>query len=226
MLELITADQNWPFAVALLVMLGIALLEGLASLLGAGVSSFLDSLLPDSDIDVNASASIDGSEVPSASALSRFLGWLRVGKVPVLVLLVIFLTGFGLIGLLIQSISNSLFNLYLPSLVASSIAFFLSLPIVRVLGGGIGAIMPKDETDAVSEDSLLGRIATITLGTSSYGNAAQAKVKDQHGLTHYIMVEPDNLEETFSATQSVLLIKKEGSLFKAIRNENQSLVDN
>lgn len=219
MLEFLAADQNLPFTVSLTVMFGIALLEGVATLLGAGISGFLDTLIP--DLDLNTGMDLDSTGSP----LTRLLGWLRVGQVPVLIILVIFLTTFGLLGLVVQSMVNSTAGFLLPGLVASAIVFFPTLPVVRVLGGALGAIMPKDETDAVSEDSLVGRVATITLGTASKGNPAQGKVRDQHGLTHYIMIEPDAEGISFSAEQSVLLIQKEGSVFRAIENTNPALID-
>ena len=229
MMEFLTASQNMPFTVALAVMLGIALLEGVASLLGAGISGFLDTLLPetdaDVDVDMGADSNLGASEVPAATPLSKLLGWLRVGKVPILVLLVIFLTGFGLIGLTIQSVLNNTMGFMLPGIVASGIAVVLALPVVRVFGGAIAWIIPKDETDAVSEKSLIGRIAVITLGTAKKGSAAEAKVKDQHGTTHYIMVEPDLADVSFSSGEAVLVIKQEGSVFKVIENTNPSLVD-
>ena len=229
MIDFLTASQNMPFTVSLVVMLGIALLEGVATLLGAGFSHFFDTLLPeidaDVDVDLSADSNLGASEVPAATPLSKLLGWLRVGKVPILVLFVIFLTGFGLIGLSIQSVLNNTIGFMLPSLVASGIAFFLALPVVRVLGGAIAWIIPKDETDAVSEKSLIGRIAVITLGTAKKGNAAEAKVRDQHGTTHYIMVEPDLADVTFTSGEAVLVIKQEGSVFKVIENTNPSLVD-
>lgn len=226
MIELVTANQNMPFAVALAVMLGIAILEGVASLLGTGISSFLDSLLPDTDfdIDVHADINVEGAEIPSIAPFTHFLGWLRIGQVPILVLLVLFLTSFGLIGLVMQSIIESTLGFLLPGIIASVIAFILSLPAVHILGGGLKVIMPKDETDAVAEESLTGRVAVITLGTAKKGKAAEAKVKDQHGLTHYVMVEPDEEDATFTAHQAVLLVKKEGPVFKAIENRHSSLV--
>ena len=45
MWELLTANQNYAFAIALGLMLVIALLEGTALLLGAGLSEFLEAML-------------------------------------------------------------------------------------------------------------------------------------------------------------------------------------
>ena len=221
MIEFIAAPQNLPFSVALALMIGIALLEGVTAVFGAALSGLLDTLIPDLEVDMGLS----DVEVQSPHALSRLLGWLRFGKVPVLILLVIFLTGYGLIGLGIQSITNNTVGFYLPSYVASIPAIVLALPIVRVFGGAIGFIMPKDETDAVSQDSFIGRIANITLGTAKAGSPAEAKLKDKYGNSHYIMVEPDNEKEEFDKTTPVLIVKKSAHIFKVIRNKNQNLVD-
>ncbi len=235
MYELVTADANMPFAIALTVMLGIAMLEGVAMLLGMGISSFIDSMLPqldvdidvdlnvDTDIDFHAGPGIDASEVPAVAPLSRFLGWLRVGKVPILILLVIFLTSFGLIGLFMQSFIHNLSGFYLPTLIASAAATTVSLPIMRVTALGLEKIMPKDETSAVSEASLVGRVATITLGTAQKDSPAEAKVTDQHGLSHYIMLEPDEAEIQFVSGQDLLLVGYNGKVYTAIENTNTVL---
>lgn len=219
MMPFIFADQNIPFAVALALMLIIAVLEGAATLLGAGISGFLDSLLPEMDMDVD----MDMPDMNSASGLTKFLGWLRFGKVPALVILVIFLTAFGLSGFILQGVVRQLVGNLLPSLPASGLAFLIALPFVRLGGGILAKIMPKDETDAVSEESFIGLIAVITLGTAKLGRAAQGKLKDLHGQTHYIMIEPDSAEEAFVQGTEVLLVQHHGAVFKAIRNTNTLL---
>ena len=221
MLEFITAPQNLPFSVALALMFGIAVLEGVTAVFGAALSGLLDSLIPGFEADLDLS----DVEVQSPNALSRLLGWLRVGKVPVLILLVIFLTGFGLIGLGIQSLTNNISGHLWPAYIASIPAVILALPIVRVFGGAISFIIPKDETEAVSQESFIGRIGSITLGSAKAGSPAEAKVRDEFGNSHYIMVEPDNVNEEFDSATPILIVKKEGHLYKVIRNDNDNLVD-
>jgi hypothetical protein len=224
MLEFLTADGNQPFTVALAVMLIIAVIEGVTSLLGAGLSELIDALLPDMDLDVDVD--LDAAEgVASGNSLSRLLGWLRIGQVPVLILLVVFLTAFGLIGLGIQSFSQGALGFLFPGWIASIPALFLSLPVVRVLGGGLAKIMPKDETDAVSEASFVGRVAVITLGNARRGYPAEARLKDEHGQLHYVMVEPDSDAEELEQGTTVLLVKQESSVFRAIRNTSDALID-
>ena len=220
MIDFLLATENMPFTVALAVMFGIAFLEGVTVLLGFALSGMLDALLPDFDMDFDIEA-----ELEAPSSISRMLSWLRVGKVPMLMLLIVFLTGFGLIGLALQSLLHGSFGFLLPNWLMSIPAFLLALPVVRIFGGALNRIMPNDETDAVSADSLVGRLATITLGTAVSGSPAEAKVRDIHGTTHYVMVEPDMAGESFAAQSSVLLVRNEGAVFKAITNPNPALVD-
>jgi len=222
MLDFLLANENLPFTVALAVMFGIAVLEGVMALMGFALSGVLDSLLPDMDFDIEADLYAD---LETPSPFSRLLGWLRVGKVPMLMLLIIFLTGFGLIGLALQSLLHGSIGFLLPNWLMAIPAFVLALPVVRLLGGTLNRFMPNDETDAVSVDSLVGRVATITLGTAASGSPAEARVRDVHGTTHYVMVEPDVATESFTAQSSVLLVRNEGAVFKAITNPNPALVD-
>ena len=222
MFDFLLATENLPFTVALSVMFGIAFLEGVTVLMGFALSGMLDTLLPDMDFDIEADLY---SELEAPSPFSRLLSWLRVGKVPMLMLLIIFLTAFGLIGLALQSILHSSFDFLLPNWLMSIPATVLALPVVRVFGGVLNRFMPNDETDAVSIDSLVGRVATITLGTAASGSAAEARVRDVHGTTHYVMVEPDVASDSFSTQSSVLLVRNEGAIFKAITNPNPALVD-
>ncbi len=217
MIEFVLIEQNSAFAVALGVMFAIALLEGIALIFGLGFSSFVETLIPEIDMDIDS--------VDTPNTMSRLLGWLRVGKVPVLMLIIIFLTAFGLVGVSIQLLLLNSFGYLLPALIAIIPAFFLSLPIVSVSGELLSRIMPKDETDAVSSKTFIGRIAKITLGSAKRGSAAQAKLTDKFGQSHYVMVEPDSNDEVFQSGTSVLIVKKQGSSFLVIKNENPNLID-
>ncbi|MEH8017278.1 YqiJ family protein [Rheinheimera muenzenbergensis] len=219
MLSLMLASENMAFSIALVLMLMIALLEGIAALFGAGVSSALDSLLPESDISPHAEV----GQIDTDTALSRFLGWLRIGEVPLLMLLVVFLLSFGLLGLLLQGMLHSMLGVLAPGWLAVPVVLALSLPLVRLGGGVLQAIMPRDETSAVSEDSLIGRIAVITLGTARVGYPAEAKVRDQHGYSHYVQLEPDNAADEFNQGNEVLLLSRQGAVYKAILNPNPHL---
>jgi len=225
----------FPFGVALLLMSGIGLLEGVAMVLGSGLSQFIDNLLPDTDLDFDLDMDLDMdagldtdldlAEIGSPSALSRLLGWLCIGHVPILVLFVIFLASFGLMGIALQNTINGITGFYLPTWLASIPVLFASLPIVRVFGKIIGRIIPKDETSAISSKTFRGRVVTITLGTAEKGNPAQAKFTDRFGQSHYLMVEPEKAGEQFQQNDQILLLKKGTNAFIGIRNTNEKLVN-
>lgn len=219
MLQLLLASENLVFSIALLLMLLIGVLEIVALIFGTSMTSSLDGLLP--EVELNPHTEV--GQLDADSALSRFFGWLRLGEVPLLMLLVVFLLSFGLLGLILQSLLQAALGLMAPAWLAAPAVFVCSLPAVRFGGGLLQRIMPRDETTAVSSDSLLGRIAVITLGTAKHQYAAEARVKDQHGYQHYVQVEPDNPAEIFEQGSEVLLLTRQGAIYKAIRNDNPHL---
>lgn len=222
MFELLTSPQCQVFVVALAVMIMIALLEGVAMLLGAGLSEFLETLLPEFEVDVDIDLDGPQSHPP---AFTRFLSWLRIGQVPILMVIVVFLTAFGLIGLFLQLATSRTLGFQLPQWIAVVPTLLAALPVTRGAAGLIGMIMPKDETTAVAEATFVGRIATITLGTAKSGSPAEAKLEDEHGQAHYIMVEPDDDHAEFAQGSEVLITEQSGSTFKGIANEHSALVD-
>ena len=218
MFEFILASENLPFSVALAIMLCIAALEGIGALFGLGISTLLETMVPDIDM------SVDAPDVDSSTTLSHFISWLRIGKVPFLILLIVFLTAFGLIGFAVQKISLAVIGNLLPAWIAVIPAFMVALPCVRTFGDFFAKLVPQDETEAVSEDSFIGRIAIITIGKAGSGSPAEARLSDEHHQSHYIMVEPDNDEEILESGTHVLIVSRVGTVFKVIKNPNESLV--
>lgn len=220
MIEFLSAGPNLPFSVSLAMMLIMAAIEGVGFLMGMGIFDFLDGLAPDVDFD-----SVDATEMAGMSLADRFMGWLHFGRVPVLILLVVFLTSFGVIGLAMQGVAAQLTGHLLPGALASAVAFPAALPPVRWFGGMLAKVLPKDETYVVSQDALVGRVATIVLGTARQGSPAQGRLRDEHGTSHYVMLEPDEANESFGQGEQVLLVSRQGSTYRAIRNTNASMVN-
>lgn len=213
----ITDAHNALFAGALALMLLIALLEGVTTLLGMGLSNMIEGFFPDINLDI---------EAPQApSALSRLLGWLHVGRIPVLILLVLFLTAFGLIGYGIQSLLVAIFGVFFPGWMVAIVAIFVALPIVKTSGAVLEKMIPQDESSAISEEDYIGRIAFITLGNARKGYPAEAKLSDQYGQTHYLMVEPESDGIVFNQGEEVLLVARANSKFIAIKNNHTALSD-
>jgi hypothetical protein len=210
MLKFLLDPGNLPFTVALGVMVGLAVMEAVSALLGFGISELADHAI---DFDVDA-PDADGFSFGDA------LAWLHVGTVPLLVLLIIFLTTFGLTGLAVQSAAN----LRLSPWVASIPAFVAGLAGMRVIGGFAGRVLIKDETTAVSQDSLLGHVGTITLGATSKGSPSQAKLKDKHGQTHYVLIEPLRDGDTFNTGDNVMLVQRDGPKYYVIEDSVETLL--
>ena len=212
MWNLINAPETEIFGIAIALMVLLGVLE-VISMLAGGISDWLDNLLPDSL-----------TETAHTEVFVRFLSWLYVGRVPVLMLIVVFLAVYGLTGYLFQTTFAAVFGSYLNGWLAAVAVWFISLPLVRLTAGGLYKIMPKDETTAVSQESLIGRIGTVVLGEARAGSAAQVRVKDVYGQQHYVMAEPDS-DEVLKQGDAVLLVSLEGNTFKAILNPSGSLVD-
>jgi Protein of unknown function (DUF1449) len=206
--------QTWPFTVATVLLLLIAILEGLALLLGASVSEWLHGM-------------VDHPDAPDApdAALDRALGWLHVGRVPLLVLLVLFLASFALTGFALNMVVKRIFGLWLTPWVSVPLAFVATVSIVRSLGNVLARIVPREQSFAVTFDSLIGLVATVVNGTARQGYPAQAKVVSQHGQTLYVMVEPDEAGVTFQNGSSVLLVRQlAGNRFTGIDNPRPDLL--
>lgn len=209
-------DGNLIFTSAIVLMLMIALMEGLLTIIGFGLSQILDGLLPDIDVEAGI------SDVGHSNGLSRLLGWIRVGEVPALVILVLFLTIFGITGITLQMSIDALTGLLLPVWLATIPVLIVTMPCLRFFAGLLGRVALKDETEAISTSSFIGNIATITLGVASKGSPAEARFTDKFGTTHYTMVEPDN-DNVHQQGDQVLLVEQVGSIFKVIESNNQHL---
>lgn len=214
MLDLLLADANIPFSIALALMLIIGLFEGVGAVLGVGLGNLLDSLVPEFAVNTDFEVADAGSN----SALSRLLGWLRVGKVPILMLLVIFLTAFGCVGLALNFAMNSMFGVMLSMVLSIPLAFLVALPFTRWGATGLEAIMPKNETSSISLETLIGREARVTVGQSSTEHAAEARVRDQHGQTHYVMVLAEEGHGPFGPGMPLLIVRREGNRFVVIKS--------
>lgn len=202
------SPDNVPFVAALVLMLLIGAVEALG--LGGGLAAGEGIEGLDGDVNV---------ETPS------LLSWINVGRLPLLMLVVVFLFGFGMTGLIGQRVVAAVIGQPGPWFLAAPLAFAVALPVTRVFGRGVARIMPRDETTAVSRDSLVGRVAVIVTGEAAQASAAQARVRDEHGQVHYVMVEPDNAADVFAQGSSVLLVRHAGAKYFAIHNTSVSLRD-
>lgn len=208
-MSLFLAPQTLPFGVALLVMLGLTVLEIIGLMTALSPSSWIDSLLPEPAVD---------------GGLDGVLGWLHVGKVPTLILLILFLASFSVIGYAFQIVTRNLLNLYLPALLAAIPAIVGALACVRIGGKWLVFMVPRDESSAISETEFIGRVALVTAVSSQKTLAAQARLRDTDGRSYFILVEPDVEDLQLTQGMQVLLIKKMGSVYRVIENPHPSLI--
>ncbi len=210
---------NAPFLAAIGLMAVIGLLESVSLLLGLSLTEQAGNFLvthfglahPDADVE--------------PGAIGQFLGWLHIGRIPLLMILILFLLGFAVVGLSIQQLLQSVAGLMAPPAIAVVIAGFGALPFVRQMGALICRYLPQNESTAVSEADFVGRTAQIVLGTASMGTPAEAKLVDEFGQAHYVRVEPDEPEKTFSRGATVLLVSRvSGSLYHVIDNPHPNLL--
>ena len=236
MLEFLARDGNLPFLASLGVMIGIALLEGVGAIVGLGFSRLFDNLVPDSLSGVETDFDFDGVDadigdvgdvaVPGtagAGLMSSVLGWLCVGRVPILILLIWFLTAFGLLGLVLQGLVNASLGFMLPAALASVPALVIAFPSVRLFGQAFSKWVPKEQTTALSMDTFIGMVAIIVRGRARPGRPAEAKLRDRFGQTHYLLVEPDSDTGMFAEGDEVLLVRRAGKRFWGIPNQHTVL---
>jgi hypothetical protein len=195
MIDFLIAPENFMFAAALMLMLLIGLVEAL----GFGLAA-LDS----------------GPDVDVESGGSPLLDWLGFGRLPLLMLLVLALAAFGLAGIALQQAALGLTGHLLPMPYAAGGALLAALPLTALLSRPLARILPADETTAISLDALVGRRGRIILGAAESGSPARARVRDVHGQSHYLLVEPHLPGERLHEGDEILLIAREATSFRAI----------
>lgn len=201
MLEFILAPEVAPFAAALGMVGVIGVLELFALLL---VGPLLSHLHIDADFDLEG------------SALSGALGWLHIGKVPLLALIVLFLSGFGLTGTGIQLTLNALGLGLAEALGVAIPAVGVGIASVRRIGGLVAKMVGDDPT-VLSVDSFAGETARIVTGSARLHLPAEAHFTDKFGQSHYVMVAPMTEFEIFPEGTEVILGKRTPIGFEASR---------
>lgn len=231
MIPFLFSEPNIVFLAALILMVLITTAEALSLLSGFGLSQVIENWIPDPDIlggggdiphagALDAPTALDGAG-HGASIFTKLLAWIRIGRVPLLMLIVVFLCVFGVTGVTLQLLCWTVSGFCLPALVAVPLTLAVALPLSRACGGGLARILPTDKSSAITDESFVGRRATVILGTARIGSAAQAKLRDEHGQHHYVMVEPDEGQPDFSLGERVILVKKTGAIFTCIEDRTE-----
>jgi hypothetical protein len=191
-MELILAPESAPFTIAIIFVILLGTIEAITLLIGASLSGLFDHFAA-LHFDVHADSG---------------LGWLHLGRVPVLVLLVLFLTAFAMAGFTCNAVAYNVLGSYPASILSATLAFLSALLVVRRCGSALARIIPSDESSAITLDTLVGHVAVIINGTARKNYPAQARVTTEKGQTFYIRVEPESENEQFVLNDSVLLVQQ------------------
>lgn len=205
MLEVLLSGAMAPFTAALALLLGLLALELVMGLVGGSLFASGGPDAPDLDapaIDTPDAElpDFDGFEVdspdfdtpealpePAVSGLGAILG---LGRTPFMIWLASALLGFGAGGMAVQSLADGLTGSPLPAWLAALPALLAGWGVARGFGGLFARLVPKDETQSVSETQLGRRRGIITQGTAARGRPAEVRVTDRHGNAHYLRAEP------------------------------------
>jgi hypothetical protein len=189
------------FSGVLAVVALLAVLEMLSTFtIGSGPASFLDAL-------------VDTAAWPD-SALTN---WLLVKEVPLMVALTTALTGFGATGLLLQGFAIQMTDRPL----AVELAVVLGLAGAVFGMRGLNALfrqMKVTHTTALEPADFIGRRVVLLSPVARKGQPGEAKFTDQHGQTHYLMVQPDGDADEFVEGDHVTLCEVSSSGYFAQRS--------
>jgi membrane protein implicated in regulation of membrane protease activity len=202
-MELLLAPETKPFAIATVMLLGLIGVELVTLMFGVSLSHF-----------VEKSFHFEGHAGP--------LGWLNVGQVPLIILLIVLLGAFAATGYVVQSVAHAVWA-PLPALIASAIAVAAALPMVRAASRAIAKIVPRDETYAVEAADLVGRTAEVTVGPLDEGLPGRVKLKDAYGNWHFPRARAAKGHSGMAVGSTVLLVDREGSCFLAVPASDELL---
>lgn len=201
MIEVLYHSENVVFTSCLAIFFLLTFLEIIFFMLGFGVSSLFDSIIPEFELPAPGSPNIGKWEV--------LLGWLTLGQIPPYFFLLLFLATFGTIGSLLQYAFFSVLDSPMVFWLAVPIAFVLSVPFIRVGVKLIKKALPKEDTSALMENEIIGKIVNIPLGQATYDTSAEAKFVDKHGQTHYIMIVSADKNKCYNSQDDLIVVKKE-----------------
>lgn len=221
-----------PFSLALALLFGLLALELVfallgGTLLGAGGEGLdtpdLDA--PDIDLGIDLGADLDGIDIADldmadldgadvdidapdgASSAGGIAAWLGFGKMPAAIWLATVLMAFGLSGVTAQMLATSVLGGPLPASLLALPAAIFGLWFARQFGALFARLVPKTETQALSERHLGRRTGTVSQGTAARNRPAEVRVTDRYGNTHYLRAEPLRDDQSIPQGSEVLVLR-------------------
>jgi hypothetical protein len=116
--------------------------------------------------------------------------------------------GFGLSGLILQSVVQNILGAPLGTTLAVLIAAVIGLGFARTFARFFGNLLPQIETTATSAQFMGGLRGIVTQGTARNGQPAEVRLRDRHGNTHYLRCEPFRESDVIREGTEVLTLRE------------------
>ncbi|QBF32821.1 hypothetical protein CFI11_16580 [Thalassococcus sp. S3] len=226
MLSTFLSPEFAPFTLALALLAGLFTLELIFALLGGtlmGGEAEIDGIdaaemdVADLELGVEtAELDLGEYEVPAVieegvesepDFAGGTLAWLGIGKAPFILWLASLLMGFGLSGVVAQSMAITALGSPLPVWLAVLGAAVLGVGFASRFAALFARVLPKTETSAVSRNRLARRRGIVSQGVARRGQAAEVRVTDFYGNMHYIRAEPLQDETEIITGVEVLVLR-------------------
>jgi len=196
---------NTPFLVSLAILVTLSLIVAVGSILG---------FIGDLNIDFDADAASPGEHA---------LDFLGASAIPSSIFVVVSATSFFLAGFIIQSIAYAQTNNFVNGWIAIIPAALVTIFILNATGRTFKKYKVKVDSSAVHGDSFVGKSAVITEGNAKKGLPSQAKLTDQFGQTHYLLVEPVTENDEYPAGTEVIILQRNGSKYIGVSASSENL---
>lgn len=231
MLDTLLSGPFVPFTMSLALLFGLLALELVfllvgGSLMGDGADADGPELEFDAEVDFDleieafdlegldmdafdvdgAEFDVEPSEIAVAAPTSP-LGWLGLGKMPMLIWLATLFMSFGVAGVALQGLVTTLTGSPLNVLLAVIPCGAAAIWFTGQFGALFAQLLPKTETQSVSARQLGRRKGTVTQGTAARGTPAEVRVTDRYGNTHYLRAEPMHDADTIPQGAEVLVLR-------------------
>jgi len=144
------------------------------------------------------------------------LAWLNLGKVPLLILLMLMLGLFASGGMVLQAVMEPVSGL-LHALPASLLAGTFALVTTGSASRLIARILPRDESYALSDEDLIGRVGTVTVGPLESHAVGKIRVLDAFGNRHFPRARPANKGDVIEIGERVLIVDLNKREYRVIR---------
>lgn len=181
----------------------------IASQVEAAVSSFEPAPQDDLGFDYDP-----GNETSLVGTVFDFFGF---NTLPLSASLAIYAACFASSGLAPQIILYGILGIVVPAGLLAPVAIVVAALMTRKMTRLIAALIPKEESAAISERSLGRRRGVVTVGVAKSGQPAEVKVYDGYGNQHYLMVEPLSAQDEIHEGSEVLVLRIRNGEYRLVK---------